>query len=70
VGYDDIDFASAAVVPITSVRQPSALIGRTAVELVFAELRTGAQSGSDIVFQPELIVRDSTIGDSRRPRTA
>ncbi|MET0302576.1 MAG: LacI family DNA-binding transcriptional regulator, partial [Microbacteriaceae bacterium] len=29
VGYDDIAFASATVVPLTSVRQPSQLIGRT-----------------------------------------
>lgn len=31
IGYDDIDFAASAVVPLTSIRQPSALIGRTAL---------------------------------------
>lgn len=61
VGYDDIDFASAAVVPITSVRQPSSEIGATAVELLLRET-TGASEREQIVFQPELIARASTLG--------
>ena len=67
VGYDDIDFATAAVVPLTSIRQPSALIGSTAVDLLMRE----AESPEDfqrehIVFQPELIVRESTAPKLRR----
>ena len=61
VGYDDIDFASAAVVPITSVRQPSVEIGKTALDLLLREA-AGAEQREQIVFQPELIARDSTIG--------
>ena len=38
VGYDDIDFASATVVPLTSIRQPSLLIGKTAVELLVEQI--------------------------------
>ena len=34
IGYDDIDFASSTVVPLSSVRQPAELIGHTAVELL------------------------------------
>jgi len=60
VGYDDIDFASSAVVPITSIQQPSELIGRTAIELVIAELDGSSEPGRDVVFQPELVVRAST----------
>lgn len=63
VGYDDIDFASAAVVPITSVRQPSSDIGATAVELLLRET-AGASEREQIVFQPELIARASTLGYS------
>ena len=37
IGYDDIEFAAAAVVPLSSIRQPSALIGSTALELLFRE---------------------------------
>lgn len=61
VGYDDIDFASAAVVPITSVRQPAAEIGATAVELLLREA-AGTEQREQIVFQPELIARASTLG--------
>lgn len=60
VGYDDIDFASAAVVPLTSVRQPSALLGRTAVDLLLAEAADPEVDRQQIEFQPELIAREST----------
>jgi LacI family transcriptional regulator len=63
VGYDDISFAAAAVIPVTSVRQPSALIGATAVELVLAEKALGDEDvRQHIEFQPELVVRESSIG--------
>ncbi|MGX5682676.1 LacI family DNA-binding transcriptional regulator [Schumannella luteola] len=60
IGYDDIDFASAAVVPLSSIRQPSALIGQTAVELLLAEAADPDVAPSQVVFQPELVVRAST----------
>lgn len=63
VGYDDIDFATATVVPLTSVRQPAQLIGRTAVELL---LRSISDPDGDyerrVRFRPELVVRQSTTG--------
>lgn len=63
VGYDDIDFATATVVPLTSVRQPAQLIGRTAVELL---LRSISDPDGDyerrVRFRPELVVRQSTSG--------
>lgn len=60
VGYDDIDFASAAIVPLTSVRQPSALMGTTAVRLMLDEADGVLSEPHNIVFQPELIVRASS----------
>jgi LacI family transcriptional regulator len=60
IGYDDIDFASAAVVPLSSIRQPSALIGQTAVEILLQEAADPLVEPRQVVFQPELIVRDST----------
>jgi len=61
IGYDDIAFASAAVVPLSSIRQPSALIGSTAVELLLREADDGADFVPEqVVFQPELVVRAST----------
>jgi len=60
IGYDDIDFASAAVVPLSSIRQPSALIGQTAVEILLDEAENPEARPRQIVFQPELVVREST----------
>lgn len=60
VGYDDIDFASTAVVPLTSVRQPAQLIGSTAVDLLIEEASDPTLAPRMIVFQPELVVRASS----------
>ena len=62
IGYDDIDFAAAAVVPLSSIRQPSAMIGSTALELLLRE--AAPDPGfvpQQIVFPPELVVRASTL---------
>lgn len=63
VGYDDIEFAAVAAVPLTSVRQPARAMGRTAAEILLA--RIAGTAGSDIgnvVYQPELVIRASTAG--------
>jgi LacI family transcriptional regulator len=61
VGYDDIDFAAAAAVPLTSVSQPRHLLGRTAAELLLSEARgRGRHEHEHVVFAPELVVRAST----------
>jgi LacI family transcriptional regulator len=61
VGYDDIEFTEAAAVPLTSVRQPRHLIGRTAAELLLEEAAGGAEHAHKRVqFQPELVVRASS----------
>lgn len=60
VGYDDISFASSAIVPITSVRQPSELIGATAVDLVLEASDAAPSAPRSVVFEPSLVVRAST----------
>ncbi|WP_122816033.1 LacI family DNA-binding transcriptional regulator [Nocardioides pantholopis] len=60
VGYDDIEFAGAAAVPLTSVRQPRQELGRTAAELVLAEAAHPGHSHQQILFTPELVARAST----------
>lgn len=60
IGYDDIDFASAAVVPLSSIRQPSALIGQTAVEILLEEAADPTTPPRQVVFEPELVVRESS----------
>ena len=73
VGYDDIAFAAAATVPLTSVRQPRELLGRTAAELLLEEIEApGRHKHRQVQFSPELVVRASTSGGSvaaaRKPR--
>ena len=66
VGYDDIEFAAAAAVPLSSVRQPRHQIGRTAAQLLLEEsLGTDGHQHREVIFQPELEVRRSS-----QPRTA
>jgi LacI family transcriptional regulator len=61
VGYDDIDFAAAAAVPLTSVRQPRQQLGRTAARMLLEEAAVGdGHQHQQVIFEPELIVRQST----------
>jgi LacI family transcriptional regulator len=59
IGYDDIDFARSALVPLSSIRQPSTQIGTAAIDLLTAVADVDYKP-QHIVYQPELIVRSST----------
>ncbi|UNK70358.1 LacI family DNA-binding transcriptional regulator [Microbacterium sp. H1-D42] len=61
VGYDDIDFAAATIVSLSSVRQPARELGWTGVDLLLKELE-GGDHDRRVRFQPELVVRDSSGG--------
>ena len=60
VGYDDIEFAAAAAVPLTSVSQPRQELGRTAAELLLAEADPD-HTHQQVLFRPELVARGSTL---------
>jgi LacI family transcriptional regulator len=60
IGFDDIDFASATVVPLSSIRQPRHEIGATALRILREEAAEPELPPRRIVFQPELVVRAST----------
>ena len=66
IGYDDIIFAAAAAVPLSSIRQPRRLLGRRAAELLFSEVDALDQGlpheHQHVRFVPELVVRRSTAG--------
>ena len=70
VGYDDIDFAGAAAVPLTSIRQPRSQLGQAATELLIEEVSAPeTHRHRQVVFEPELVVRASSdlrVG-KRRP---
>ncbi|HEY2674258.1 MAG TPA: LacI family DNA-binding transcriptional regulator [Rugosimonospora sp.] len=61
VGYDDIEFAAAAAVPLTSVRQPRMQLGQAATSLLVEEVaQAEAHRHRQVVFEPELVVRESS----------
>ncbi|EWC59615.1 Transcriptional regulator of rhamnose utilization, LacI family [Actinokineospora spheciospongiae] len=60
VGYDDIEFAAAAAVPLTSVRQPRRKLGATAAELLLREVQDPDHVHEQVLFTPELVVRTSS----------
>lgn len=63
VGYDDIRFARMFTPPLTTVRAPTYDLGRHAATMLLDRME-GRGRGVDIVLQPELVVRGSTVGRS------
>ena len=64
VGYDDIEFAASAAVPLTSVRQPREELGRAGAQLLYEQI-DAQESGTtaparQVQFRPELVVRRSS----------
>lgn len=60
VGYDGIALAAQLSVPLTTVRPPMDRIGFTAADLLFRQ----EAHATHLLFEPELIVRDSTAAPS------
>jgi len=60
IGFDDIDFAAAAVVPLSSIRQPAIEMGRTALRMLLAVADDPEAPIERVVFAPELVARAST----------
>ena len=61
VGYDDIDFAASAAVPLTSVRKPRQALGSRAAELLLDEARGEEHAHVQEVVEPTLVVRESSM---------
>ena len=60
IGFDDISFAAAAAVPLSTIRHPSRMIGRTALRTLLEESDDPELIARQTVFPPELVVRRST----------
>jgi LacI family transcriptional regulator len=69
VGYDDIPDARHLSVPLTSVRRPHRKMGTTAAEMLTNALSGGVPEGRHVVFQPDLVVRESTGAPTRANAT-
>lgn len=63
VGYDDIEYAEGATVPLTSVRQPVTELAAEALRLVLSEAEdAGSHEHENLLLAPELKVRASSTG--------
>ena len=60
VGFDDTIEASVAVPALTTVRQPLAELGRTAVSVLLRQLRDGRFEPLRVELETRLVTRDST----------
>ncbi|MEV4016025.1 LacI family DNA-binding transcriptional regulator [Nonomuraea angiospora] len=63
VGYDDIEFADFAIVPLTTIRHPSAALGASAVRILLGLEKEKDTEGR---FDPELVVRASSLPGTGR----
>ncbi|WP_158862086.1 LacI family DNA-binding transcriptional regulator [Leifsonia sp. AG29] len=72
VGFDDIEFASEAITPLTSVARPIPAFAAQSVEVLDAQIRgeTIATDPVTLMLAPNLIARESTIGVGRAHRPA
>jgi LacI family transcriptional regulator len=61
LGYDDIEYAPSAAIPLSSISQPAYQIGVTAADLILDECESGDNhTHQQIKFQPRLVERAST----------
>ncbi|PSM39063.1 LacI family transcriptional regulator [Streptomyces dioscori] len=60
VGYDDIEFAETAGVPLTSIAGPSRELGRAAARLLLDESANPEHQHQRVKFTPHLVIRSSS----------
>jgi DNA-binding LacI/PurR family transcriptional regulator len=60
IGYDDSPLMTCSAPPLTTIRQPIEAMGRSAVELLVAQIEGSAVAADELLFEPELVVRGST----------
>lgn len=65
VGFDDIELASLAQVPLTTIRQPVHEIVNKALDVIIDQINEG-NPNIQTIFKPELIVRNSTIKKTKQ----
>jgi len=62
VGYDDDNYAAMAVVPLTTIRQPSYDMGHRAAEILLHHIAHPTAPIEHISFEGSVIIRESTFG--------
>ena len=59
-GFDDESFARSSVPPLTTIRQPTALIAKTALKALLARIRYPQNDPKEILLDAPLVIRKST----------
>src|SRR6202022_957218 len=71
VGYNDIPLATRMAPPLTTVHVPIHEFGSVAAGLLLEQIESGDTLRRRVVFNPELVVRESTVvGAGERPQGA
>lgn len=61
VGYDDIYFSKILEAPLTTIKQPVYEMGVKATEILIEAIKNKKKPEEQFIYQPELIVRSSTM---------
>jgi LacI family transcriptional regulator, galactose operon repressor len=69
-GYNDIPLASRLVPGLTTVRVPIHEFGAAAARLLIDHIALGDTARRRVIFNPELVVRGSTVAGADSPQTA
>lgn len=60
-GFDNVELADFTQPPLTSVRQPIAQVGQTAVDMLLAQILEREPPAKTVLLTPELIIRASSM---------
>jgi LacI family transcriptional regulator len=60
VGFDDIELASYAIPPLTTIAQPKQEIGQTAVRLLLERIEKKRQDVKPVILPTSLTIRQSS----------
>jgi DNA-binding LacI/PurR family transcriptional regulator len=64
-GFDDIHAAALSFPPLTTLRQPNALSGERAAEILLAQINGKQAAGHKLCLPTELMIRSSVVGLQR-----
>lgn len=62
IGFDDSPSSRSMNPPLSSIRQPIEAMGRAAVDLLMHRIEAPDDPPRNVILQPELVVRESTVG--------
>ena len=65
VGFDDSALMGCTDPPLSTIRQPIGAMGRAAVALLLNQIEAGPKIATELLFEPELVVRASTAAAPR-----